>query len=123
MGIVFRDVWRRSGALCFYSIGVHGSILFGDMLGVSLGILGATSVIALGIALIIGLSRSPATPFDARAKASGLEYHATAYGLPCMIALTIVATLKSVGIVRILTARQPPAQLPFADATLCARWH
>ncbi len=38
-----------------------------------------------------------------------------------MIALTIVATLKSVGIILSISLLIAPAQLPFADATLCAR--
>lgn len=77
-------------------------ILFGDMLGVSLGDIVQTSVIALGIALIIGLKWKDLLlhAFDPhQAKASGLNTTLLHYGLLCMIALTIVATLKSVGII------------------------
>ncbi|KJT31834.1 Manganese ABC transporter, inner membrane permease protein SitD [Salmonella enterica subsp. enterica serovar Heidelberg str. 607310-1] len=77
-------------------------ILFGDMLGVSLGDIVQTSVIALGIALIIGLKWKDLLlhAFDPhQAKASGLNITLLHYGLLCMIALTIVATLKSVGII------------------------
>lgn len=100
-------------------------ILFGDMLGVSLGDIVQTSVIALGIALIIGLKWKDLLlhAFDPhQAKASGLNITLLHYGLLCMIALTIVATLKSVGIILSISLLIAPAQLPFADATLCARW-
>ncbi|MDU1432220.1 MAG: metal ABC transporter permease [Citrobacter freundii] len=77
-------------------------ILFGDMLGISLTDIMQTMAIALGIALIIGLKWKDLLlhAFDPhQAKASGLNTPLLHYGLLCMIALTIVATLKSVGII------------------------
>ena len=77
-------------------------ILFGDMLGISLRDIGQTTAIALVIALIIGLKWRDFLlhAFDpTQAKASGLRGGLLHYGLLCMIALTIVATLQSVGII------------------------
>ncbi|EAA0560691.1 metal ABC transporter permease [Salmonella enterica subsp. enterica serovar Lexington] len=104
MGIVFSGMFG-AGLVLYVSIQseVHlDHILFGDMLGVSLGDIVQTSVIALGIALIIGLKWKDLLlhAFDPhQAKASGLNTTLLHYGLLCMIALTIVATLKSVGII------------------------
>lgn len=104
MGIVFSGMFG-AGLVLYVSIQseIHlDHILFGDMLGVSLGDIAQTAVIALGIALVIGLKWKDLLlhAFDPhRAKACGLNTTLLHYGLLCMIALTIVATLKSVGII------------------------
>ncbi|MFP2412633.1 iron/manganese ABC transporter permease subunit SitD [Citrobacter braakii] len=104
MGIVFSGMFG-AGLVLYVSIQseVHlDHILFGDMLGVSLSDIMQTAVITLGIALIIGLKWKDLLlhAFDPhQAKASGLNIALLHYGLLCMIALTIVATLKSVGII------------------------
>lgn len=104
MGIVFSGMFG-AGLVLYVSIQseVHlDHILFGDMLGVSLSDIIQTAVITLGIALIIGLKWKDLLlhAFDPhQAKASGLNTAQLHYGLLCMIALTIVATLKSVGII------------------------
>ncbi|EPH3181039.1 iron/manganese ABC transporter permease subunit SitD [Citrobacter braakii] len=104
MGIVFSGMFG-AGLVLYVSIQseVHlDHILFGDMLGVSLSDIMQTEVITLGIALIIGLKWKDLLlhAFDPhQAKASGLNTALLHYGLLCMIALTIVATLKSVGII------------------------
>lgn len=104
MGIVFSGMFG-AGLVLYVSIQseVHlDHILFGDMLGVSLSDIMQTAVITLGIALIIGLKWKDLLlhAFDPhQAKASGLNTGLLHYGLLCMIALTIVATLKSVGII------------------------
>lgn len=104
MGIVFSGMFG-AGLVLYVSIQseVHlDHILFGDMLGVSLSDIIQTAVITLGIALIIGLKWKDLLlhAFDPhQAKASGLNTALLHYGLLCMIALTIVATLKSVGII------------------------
>ncbi|EOG8149967.1 iron/manganese ABC transporter permease subunit SitD [Citrobacter werkmanii] len=104
MGIVFSGMFG-AGLVLYVSIQseVHlDHILFGDMLGVSFSDIAQTSVITLGIALIIGLKWKDLLlhAFDPhQAKASGLNTTLLHYGLLCMIALTIVATLKSVGII------------------------
>ncbi|HCR3979827.1 TPA: iron/manganese ABC transporter permease subunit SitD [Citrobacter koseri] len=104
MGIVFSGMFG-AGLVLYVSIQseVHlDHILFGDMLGVSISDILQTTLIALGIALIIGLKWKDFLlhAFDPhQAKASGLNTSLLHYGLLCMIALTIVATLKSVGII------------------------
>ena len=104
MGIVFSGMFG-AGLVLYVSIqsDVHlDHILFGDMLGVSLTDILQTALIALGIALVIGLKWKGLLlhAFDPnQARASGLNTTLLHYGLLCMIALTIVATLKSVGII------------------------
>ncbi|HCR9738072.1 iron/manganese ABC transporter permease subunit SitD [Citrobacter sp. FR21RM1OL9030] len=104
MGIVFSGMFG-AGLVLYVSIQseVHlDHILFGDILGVSISDILQTALIALGIALIIGLKWKDFLlhAFDPhQAKASGLNTSLLHYGLLCMIALTIVATLKSVGII------------------------
>ncbi|HBH7008748.1 TPA: iron/manganese ABC transporter permease subunit SitD [Citrobacter freundii] len=104
MGIVFSGMFG-AGLVLYVSIQseVHlDHILFGDMLGVSFSDIIQTAVITLGIALIIGLKWKDLLlhAFDPhQAKASGLNTALLHYSLLCMIALTIVATLKSVGII------------------------
>lgn len=104
MGIVFSGMFG-AGLVLYVSIQseVHlDHILFGDMLGVSLVDILQTALIALGIALIIGVKWKDLLlhAFDPhQAKACGLNTTLLHYGLLCMIALTIVATLKSVSII------------------------
>ncbi|WP_434644348.1 metal ABC transporter permease [Klebsiella sp. I138] len=104
MGIVFSGMFG-AGLVLYVAIQseVHlDHILFGDMLGISASDIGQTSAIALLIALIIGLKWRDFLlhAFDPhQAKASGLRCGLLHYGLLCMIALTIVATLKAVGII------------------------
>ena len=126
MGIVFSGMFG-AGLVLYVSIQseIHlDHILFGDMLGVS-----QTAVIALGIALIIGLKWKDLLlhAFDPhQAKASGLNTTLLHYGLLCMIALTIVATLKSVGIILSISLLIAPGAIAilmtrrFAQALLLA---
>lgn len=131
MGIVFSGMFG-AGLVLYVSIQseIHlDHILFGDMLGVSLGDIAQTSIIALGIALIIGLKWKDLLlhAFDPhQAKASGLNTTLLHYGLLCMIALTIVATLKSVGIILSISLLIAPGAIAilmtrrFAQALLLA---
>ncbi|MBJ9205307.1 iron/manganese ABC transporter permease subunit SitD [Citrobacter sp. FDAARGOS_156] len=131
MGIVFSGMFG-AGLVLYVSIQseIHlDHILFGDMLGVSLGDIAQTAVIALGIALIIGLKWKDLLlhAFDPhQAKASGLNTTLLHYGLLCMIALTIIATLKSVGIILSISLLIAPGAIAilmtrrFAQALLLA---
>ena len=131
MGIVFSGMFG-AGLVLYVSIQseIHlDHILFGDMLGVSLGDIAQTAVITLGIALIIGLKWKDLLlhAFDPhQAKASGLNTTLLHYGLLCMIALTIVATLKSVGIILSISLLIAPGAIAilmtrrFAQALLLA---
>ncbi|CAH6660865.1 iron/manganese ABC transporter permease subunit SitD [Pseudocitrobacter vendiensis] len=104
MGIVFSGMFG-AGLVLYVSIQseVHlDHILFGDMLGVSWRDILQTALIALAVAVMITLKWKDLLlhAFDPhQAKASGLNTPLLHYGLLCMIALTIVATLKSVGII------------------------
>ncbi|MBC6532654.1 iron/manganese ABC transporter permease subunit SitD [Citrobacter amalonaticus] len=104
MGIIFSGMFG-AGLVLYVSIQseVHlDHILFGDMLGISLSDIGQTAFIVLGIVLIIAFKWKDLLlhAFDPhQAKACGLNTTLLHYGLLCMIALTIVATLKSVGII------------------------
>lgn len=120
MGIVFSGMFG-AGLVLYVSIQseVHlDHILFGDMLGISLSDIGQTAFIALGIALIIAFKWKDLLlhAFDPhQAKASGLNTTLLHYGLLCMIALTIVATLKSVGIILSISLLIALALLPFSS--------
>jgi len=104
MGIVFSGMFG-AGLILYISIQseVHlDHILFGDMLGVAVADIVQSSLIAAGVALVMLVKWRDFLlhAFDAQqAKASGLNTGLLHYGLLCMIALTIVATLKSVGII------------------------
>ena len=109
MGIVFSGMFG-AGLVLYVSIQseVHlDHILFGDMLGVSISDILQTALIALGIALIIGLKWKDFLlhAFDPhQAKASGLNTALLHYGLLCMIALTIVATVGIILSISLLIA-------------------
>lgn len=131
MGIVFSGMFG-AGLVLYVSIQseVHlDHILFGDMLGISLSDIGQTALIALGIALIMTFKWKDLLmhAFDPhQAKASGLNTTLLHYGLLCMIALTIVATLKSVGIILSISLLIAPGAIAilltrrFAHALLLA---
>lgn len=131
MGIVFSGMFG-AGLVLYVSIQseVHlDHILFGDMLGISLSDIGQTAFIALGIALIVAFKWKDLLlhAFDPhQAKASGLNTTLLHYGLLCMIALTIVATLKSVGIILSISLLIAPGAIAvlltrrFAHALLLA---
>ncbi|MBN6043098.1 iron/manganese ABC transporter permease subunit SitD [Citrobacter sp. ku-bf4] len=131
MGIVFSGMFG-AGLVLYVSIQseVHlDHILFGDMLGISLSDIGQTAFIALGIALIMTFKWKDLLlhAFDPhQAKASGLNTTLLHYGLLCMIALTIVATLKSVGIILSISLLIAPGAIAilltrrFAHALLLA---
>ena len=131
MGIVFSGMFG-AGLVLYVSIQseVHlDHILFGDMLGISLSDIAQTTFIALGIALIIAFKWKDLLlhAFDPhQAKASGLNTSLLHYGLLCMIALTIVATLKSVGIILSISLLIAPGAIAvlltrrFANALLLA---
>lgn len=104
MGIVFSGMFAV-GLIIYISVKseVHlDHILFGDMLGISPADIWQSGAIAGVIAMIIGIKWRDLVlhAFDAQqAKACGLNTALLHYGLLSMIALTIVATLKAVGIV------------------------
>ena len=104
MGIVFSGMFA-AGLLLYLAVKpeVHlDHILFGDMLGINGGDILQTGIIALVIALAIGIKWRDFLLFCfdyQQAQVSGLHTRWLHYGLLCMVSLTIVATLKAVGIV------------------------
>ena len=131
MGIVFSGMFG-AGLILYISIQseVHlDHILFGDMLGIGQSDIVQTSLIAAAVALIMLLKWKDFLlhAFDAQqAKASGLNTTLLHYGLLCMISLTIVATLKSVGIILSISLLIAPGAIAvlltrrFASAMLLA---
>ncbi len=104
MGIVFSGMFA-AGLLLYLAVKpeVHlDHILFGDMLGINGGDILQTGIIAAVIAVVIGVKWRDFLLFCfdyQQAQVSGLRTRWLHYGLLCMVSLTIVATLKAVGIV------------------------
>ena len=92
MGIVFSGMFA-AGLILYIAVkpDVHlDHILFGDMLGITIGDIIQTVIIAGLVTLVISVKWR---------EVSGLHTRWLHYGLLCMVSLTIVATLKAVGII------------------------
>lgn len=104
MGIVFSGMFA-AGLILYIAVKpeVHlDHILFGDMLGILPGDIIQTAVIATIIVLVMALKWRDFLlfSFDAQqAQACGLATRWLHYGLLAMVAMTIVASLKAVGII------------------------
>lgn len=104
MGIVFSGMFG-AGLILYIAVKpeVHlDHILFGDMLGINVMDILQSGLVAGLIALVIGLKWRDFLLFCfdyQQAQASGLRTRWLHYGLLCMVSLTIVATLKAVGII------------------------
>ena len=109
MGIVFSGMFA-AGLILYIAVkpDVHlDHILFGDMLGITIGDIIQTVIIAGLVTLVISVKWRDFLLFSfdyQQAQASGLHTRWLHYGLLCMVSLTIVATLKAVGII-LLTQR------------------
>lgn len=118
MGIVFSGMFGF-GLLLYVKIDadVHlDHILFGDMLGIGLGDIMETGIIAAFTALILGVKWRDLLlhAFDpAHAQAIGLRVNVLHYSLLCLIALTIVAALKSVGLILAIALLIAPGAIAF----------
>lgn len=118
MGIVFSGMFGF-GLLLYVKIDsdVHlDHILFGDMLGIGLGDIVETGIIAAFTALILGVKWRDLLlhAFDpAHAQAIGLRVNVLHYSLLCLIALTIVAALKSVGLILAIALLIAPGAIAF----------
>ncbi|WP_345828093.1 metal ABC transporter permease [Erwinia sp. HDF1-3R] len=131
MGIVFSGMFA-AGLIVYISVKseVHlDHILFGDMLGIASQDLWQSGLIACAIALIVGTKWRDLLlhAFDPQqAKACGLNTSLLHYGLLSMIALTIVATLKAVGIVLSIALLIAPGAIAillmrrFSSVMICA---
>lgn len=104
MGIVFSGMFAV-GLILYIAAKpeVHlDHILFGDMLGITLADMVQTTLIAAVILLIMAVKWRDFLLFcfdPQQSQASGLRTGWLHYGLLCMVALTIVATMKAVGII------------------------
>lgn len=118
MGIVFSGMFGF-GLLLYVKINseVHlDHILFGDMLGVGGPDIIETGLIALFTILVIGFKWRDFLlhAFDpAHAQAIGLRVGVLHYSLLCLIALTIVAALSSVGLILAISLLIAPGAIAF----------
>lgn len=131
MGIVFSGMFA-AGLVIYVSIQpeVHlDHILFGDMLGIAAADLWQSGAIAAVIAAIVGVKWRDLMlhAFDPhQARACGLNTRLLHYGLLSLIALTIVATLKAVGIVLSIALLIAPGAIAvllmkrFSSVMVCA---
>lgn len=104
MGIVFSGMFA-AGLILYIAVKpeVHlDHILFGDMLGINAMDIAQSGIVAALITLVIGLKWRDFLLFCfdyQQAQVSCLRTRWLHYGLLCMVSLTIVATLKAVGII------------------------
>jgi len=118
MGIVFTGMFAI-GLVLFSRIETDqhlSHILFGDMLGVTWGDLIETGVIAVVTLAIILTKRRDFLlyAFDPQhARAIGLPVQVLHYGLLAMLSITIVASLKAVGIILVVAMLIAPGAIGF----------
>jgi manganese/iron transport system permease protein len=118
MGIVFTGMFGL-GIVLFSRIETDQHlthILFGDMLGVTWGDLVETAIIAGGTLLVVLAKRRDFLlyAFDPQhARAIGLPVRWLHYGLLAMLSLTIVASLKAVGIILVVAMLIAPGAIGF----------
>jgi manganese/iron transport system permease protein len=118
MGIVFTGMFGF-GIVLFSRIETEQHlthILFGDMLGVGWADLIETAVIAGGTLLIVFAKRKDFLlyAFDPQhARAIGLPVKLLHYGLLALLSLTIVASLKAVGIILVVAMLIAPGAIAF----------
>ncbi len=118
MGIVFSGMFAL-GLVLFVKVDsdqhlMH--ILFGNMLGVTWVDIAETALIALPVTAIMLLKRRDFLlhAFDpAHARAIGLPVRALHFGLLALLALTIVAALKAVGIILVVAMLVAPGAIGY----------
>ena len=118
MGIVFSGMFALGIVLYIWTpTDVHlDHILFGDVLGVSVRDLAETALIAGGTLVIVLLKRRDLLLycFDVNhARAVGLPVRALHYGLLILLSLTIVGSLKAVGIILVIAMLVAPGAIAY----------
>jgi manganese/iron transport system permease protein len=118
MGVVFSAMFALGVVLITaFPTDVHlDHVLFGNMLGVGQGDLVTAAAIAGPVTLILGLKWRDLMlhAFDpAQAQVSGLRTGVLHYGLLAILALTIVATLSSVGLILAIGLLIAPGAIAF----------
>jgi len=118
MGIVFSGMFGF-GLVLYVKIQseVHlDHILFGDMLGIGFPDIVETGAVAMLTATIIAVKWRDLLlhAFDpAQARAVGLRVNLLHYGLLCLLSLTIVAALRSVGIILAISLLIAPGSIAY----------
>ena len=118
LGIVFSGMFGL-GLVLYVKVqsDVHlDHILFGDMLGVTMGDIIETGLIALAATLFLVLLRKDLLvhAFDAQhAKAIGLPVRLLHYGLLAVLSLTVVGALQAIGIILSVAMLVAPGAIAF----------
>ncbi|KQO75806.1 metal ABC transporter permease [Rhizobium sp. Leaf262] len=118
LGIVFSGMFGL-GLVLYVKVqsDVHlDHILFGDMLGIALGDIIETGLIALAATLFLVLLRKDLLvhAFDAQhAKAIGLPVRLLHYGLLAVLSLTVVGALQAIGIILSVAMLVAPGAIAF----------
>ncbi len=126
MGVVFSGMFALGLVLVTRTESdVHlNHILFGDMLGVSAQDMIQSSVIALVVASLVMLRRRDLMlyAFDSQhARAVGVPVTLLHYGLLALLAMTIVAALKAVGLILSIALLIAPGAIAYLLTTRLSR--
>ena len=118
LGIVFSGMFGL-GLVLYVKVqsDVHlDHILFGDMLGIAMGDIIETGLIALAATLFLVILRKDLLvhAFDAQhAKAIGLPVRLLHYGLLAVLSLTVVGALQAIGIILSVAMLVAPGAIAF----------
>ncbi len=118
MGIVFSGMFGF-GLVLFTKVETDqhlNHILFGNMLGVTLHDLIQTAIVAGGVLILVLIKRRDFLLycFDPQhARAIGLPVRLLHYGLLALLSLTIVASLKAVGIILVVAMLIAPGAIAY----------
>jgi manganese/iron transport system permease protein len=118
MGIVFSGMFGF-GLVLFTKVETDqhlNHILFGNLLGVTARELMETAAVAAGTLLIVLVKRRDLLLYcfdPSHARAIGLPVRALHYGLLILLSLTIVASLKAVGIILVIAMLVAPGAIAY----------
>lgn len=118
MGIVFSGMFGF-GLVLFTKVETDqhlNHILFGNMLGVTGSDLVETGIVAGGVLLAVLLKRRDLLLYcfdPSHARAIGLPVRALHYGLLMLLSLTIVASLKAVGVILVVAMLVAPGAVAY----------
>ena len=118
MGIVFSGMFGF-GLVLFTKVKTDqhlDHILFGNLLGVTMQDLISTAIVAGGTFLVVVLKRRDLLVYcfdESHARAIGLPVGLLHYGLLTLLALTIVASLKVVGVILVVAMLIAPGAIAF----------
>ncbi|WP_341760659.1 metal ABC transporter permease [Candidatus Endowatersipora endosymbiont of Watersipora subatra] len=116
MGVIFSGMFGL-GIVLYAKIrpGVHlDHILFGNILGISVDDIMLSTIVAIGVTVVIALKWRDLLldSFDSiQARIVGLPVRLIRYGLLSMIALSIISALKAVGIILVMALLVTPGTI------------